>query len=297
VKWTPDKRKGLLIGVGIALFVVLVDVGLVWRVVRGPINGFTFLCALGVLLSLPALGFVGYRMFNLACLRYALDRNRLVIETAAARHIVPMGRIEGIVDAHRADLKAYMRSINWPGCTFGYGEIAGVGPTLFYAADPVGALAIVVTHTISYAISPPDDREALRKVYDVNRSLGPSAVVEQVSIRSPWTRWAIWRDRVAQGILLGGTALCVSLFGMLCFRYPRLPNLLPMHYDVVGQVDRVAPREEAFVLPVIALIIWAVNSLLGAVAYRRQRLLSYLAWSGALVVQVFFMLALWNIVT
>jgi uncharacterized membrane protein len=87
------------------------------------------------------------------------------------------------------------------------------------------------------------------------------------------------------------------LFAILLFRYPRLPNVLPMHYDAAGRVDRIAPRSEAFDLPVIGLITWATNVVLGAIFYRRQRMLSYLAWSGTLVVLVLFLLALWNIVT
>jgi hypothetical protein len=70
-----------------------------------------------------------------------------------------------------------------------------------------------------------------------------------------------------------------------------------MHYDAAGRVDRIAPRSEAFDLPVIGLITWATNVVLGAIFYRRQRMLSYLAWSGTLVVLVLFLLALWNIVT
>jgi uncharacterized membrane protein len=87
------------------------------------------------------------------------------------------------------------------------------------------------------------------------------------------------------------------LLAILLFRYPRLPNVLPMHYDAIGQVDRIAPRSEAFDLPIIGLITWGVNGILGALLYRRQRMISYLAWTGTLVVQVLFLLALWNIVT
>ena len=83
----------------------------------------------------------------------------------------------------------------------------------------------------------------------------------------------------------------------MAFRYPSLPNLLSMHYDATGRGDRIVPRNEVFILPIIGLITWAVNAVLGAICYRRERMVSYLMWSGALVVQVFFLLALWNIVT
>ena len=51
-----------------------------------------------------------------------------------------------------------------------------------------------------------------------------------------------------------------------------------------------------FALPVIGLIILLANDVFGALLYRRERVASYMAWSGAALVQVFFLLALWNIV-
>jgi hypothetical protein len=69
-----------------------------------------------------------------------------------------------------------------------------------------------------------------------------------------------------------------------------------MHYDVTGSADRIAPRSAVFVLPTIGSITLAVNVLLGGLLYRRERLASYMAWSGAALVQVLFLVALWNIV-
>ena len=129
------------------------------------------------------------------------------------------------------------------------------------------------------------------------QALGPQIEVRQESTRAAYVDWPIWQDRVAQGVLLGGVLLCAILFGMLLFRYPHLPNVLPMHYDAAGRVDRIAPRSEVFDLPIIGLIAWATNLVLGILFYRRQRMLSYLAWSGTLVVLVLILMALWNIVT
>ena len=52
MSWRP--RVGYGVGVGIALLalILLADVGLVWRVVRGPPNGITFVRGFFVVLSL-----------------------------------------------------------------------------------------------------------------------------------------------------------------------------------------------------------------------------------------------------
>jgi hypothetical protein len=212
-----------------------------------------------------------------------------------------MRSVERILDGYVHDardprLTARIRSLVWPGCYVGPGYIEGVGLTLFYGVAPPRDQVILMTPSLAYGVSVPD-MQAFRDVFSACRELGPTAEVQPESIRAAYADWSIWRDRVAQGVLLGGILVCAVLFAILLFRYPRLPNVLPMHYDAAGRVDRIAPRSEAFDLPVIGLITWATNVVLGAIFYRRQRMLSYLAWSGTLVVLVLFLLALWNIVT
>jgi len=295
VKWKPSSRLGVLVGLGAMVVVLLVDAGLTWRVVRGPLNGMTFICALLALLSLLAIAWVAYRVYNLWRLDYELDRNRLVIHTAAVQQIVPLESIERVIDGRKDDVQVRMKSLTWPGCVIGQGTVQGIGLTLFYAVTPPSQQAIVVTPTLAYGISPAD-MDTLVQVFHASRELGPSVPVEQQSVQAPFVRWRIWHDRAAHGVLLGSVVLCALLFAMFCFRYPDLPALLPMHYDVLGRVDRIAPRSEVAVLPAIALMTWTVNGILGAVWYRRERMVSYLVWGGALIVQLLFLLALWSIV-
>jgi hypothetical protein len=305
MNWKPNTRPGVLIGSGIMLLTAAIDAGLLWRVTRGPLNGLTFVCAFVVFLTLAPLAVVAYRIYDLVHLRYAFDRNRLLIVTAAVKQIVPMRRIEKIrYEQPKANApvlpgirpKARIKGLVWPGCYVGPGEVEGIGLTLFYGVSPPSEQLIVVTPSVAYGISAPDVQE-FRGVFDACQALGPQVEVRQESTRAAYVDWPIWQDRLAQGALLGGALLCAVLFAVLLFRYPHLPQLLPMHYDAVGRVDRIAPRTEAFDLPTIGLITWATNVLLGIVFYRRQRMLSYLAWSGTLVVLVLILIALWNIVT
>jgi hypothetical protein len=234
-------------------------------------------------------------MYDLSQLQYEFDRNRLVISTAAARQIIPMSRVQQVIDGQSAELEVRMRALTWPGYCIGQGHIQGLGLTLFYADVPPSRQAIVVTPTLAYGISVPDT-EAFMEVFGACQQMGPSVEVKQESRQSAYVHWAIWGDRLAHGVLLGGVVLNLILFAILCFRYPRLPNLLPLHYDIEGRVDRVSPRSEIFVLPVIGLITLAANTVLGGVLYRRERIVSYVTWSGALLVQILFLLALLNIV-
>jgi hypothetical protein len=207
----------------------------------------------------------------------------------------------------RGDLEARAIGLMWPACYIGRGRVRGIGATLFYGTTRPRRQTIVVTPTRAYGLSLPREAPAASNedarspvaafdtVFAACRDLGPTLDLEERVVRAPHTRWPIWRDRVAQGALLGSVIVCAALFAVLSFRYPNLPDRLPMHYDATGQVDRIAPRDEVMILPVIGLIVWTVNAALGAIYYRRERMLAYVAWSGSLVVQVLFLRALIHI--
>lgn len=295
MKWRPNTRTGLWVGIGIITGILLIDAVLVWRMVAGPINGWTFASVLLALLSLPAIGVLGYWLYDFSRLRYEFDRNRLVIRTAGTQQIIPTGSIERVMDGWEAQPETRMQSLTWPGYCVGQGQIEGVGLTLFYAAGPPRSQAIVVTPSLAYGISV-DDMDSLIEVLDTSQEIGPSAEVEQGSSQAPYVRWDIWHDRLAQGALLAGFVVNLALFGLLLFRYPALPDAIPMHWDATGAVDRIALREEAFALPVFGLITLLANDGLGALFYRRQRVASYMLWSGAALVELLFLLALWQVI-
>lgn len=294
MNWTPNHRKGALFGAGWVLAVLVVDGLLLWRAIGGPLNGWTFICALLVLFSLPVIALICYWVYGLMCLRYEFDRNRLVIITASSQQIIPMSSIERLVDGRDAGLQVKKQSVIWPGYWIGHGVIQGIGLTLFYAVTPPDQQAIVVTPSLAYGISVPD-MDTFMDVFRAALAMGSSVEVKQESQKQPYLSWTIWRDRLMQVILSGGLAVNLTLFGMVTFRYSSLPLRLPMHYDVTGAVDRIAERSEVFDLPMIGLLIWALNGFIGAALYHRQRVASYLSWGGAWVVQVFFFLALCNI--
>lgn len=295
MKWRPEIRRGLWVGAALLLGLLLLDAGLIWRVTHGQINVWTFFSALVVLLSLPALAVIGYRIYDLSRLRYEFDRNQLTIVTAGARQIVPTWQIEQVIDGRGVDLVVHIRSLVWPGCFIGQGSIEGVGLTLFYGVEPPRQQVILVTPSLAYGLTV-DDVENLRGVLAACQELGPSVEVQQTSERAAFVHWDIWRDRLAQGMLLSALVLNLALFGLLLLRYPHLPNLLPLHFDLTGVVDRISPRQEVFALPVIGLITLIVNGLLGGLLYRRERVVSYMAWGGGVLVQLLFLLGLWHIV-
>jgi hypothetical protein len=296
MNWRPRVWAGVGVGLAIIVSIVLVDALLVWRVVRGPHSGITFVLGFGVFVSLVAVAVVAYRVYDLTRLRYQIDRNRLMIARAGTRHMIPLGSIERVVEAGQAGLGTRIKGLCWPGCYLGPGSVDEIGLTLFSGVERPREQLIVVTPVLAYGISV-DDLDAFRQVFATCRELGPLVEVRHESVQAPYMHWPIWGDRVAQVLVVVGIVFTALLFALVLFRYPSLPDRLPMHYDATGQVDRIAARSEIFTLPLIGLIAWATNGVLGTLFYRRQRMLSYLAWSGTLIVQTLFLMALWDIVS
>jgi uncharacterized membrane protein len=102
-------------------------------------------------------------------------------------------------------------------------------------------------------------------------------------------------DRLVHVLLVLGLLLNLALFAYVGWRYRALPESLPLHFDILGQPDRFGVRSEIFKLPGIGLLLLVLNSLLGLIIYRWEKLGAYLLLGVTSVVQVLFWLAALNI--
>jgi uncharacterized membrane protein len=102
-------------------------------------------------------------------------------------------------------------------------------------------------------------------------------------------------DRLVHVLLALGLLLNLALFAYIGWRYRALPESLPLHFDILGQPDRLGVRGEIFKLPVIGLLLLVLNSLFGLAVHRWEKLGAYLLLGMTTVVQVLFWLAALNI--
>ena len=105
----------------------------------------------------------------------------------------------------------------------------------------------------------------------------------------------IGRDRLVHVLLALGLLLNLALFAYIGWRYRALPESLPLHFDILGQPDRLGVRSEIFKLPAIGVLLWVLNSLFGLAIQRWEKLGTYLLLGVTVVVQVLFWLAALNI--
>nr|WP_290668222.1 DUF1648 domain-containing protein [Ardenticatena sp.] len=79
--------------------------------------------------------------------------------------------------------------------------------------------------------------------------------------------------------------------------YFRLPPSIPLHFDAFGQPDRIEPRGQIFVLPLIALMLLLGNGVGGVIVQRWvDDFAAYLLWGGTVVIQVLFWLAVFSLI-
>lgn len=273
------------------LLLMALDGVLVALVVTFPVSWMSFTLTLLVLLTLPLLLYLAYRTWGCLTLQYWVNRNGVTIVWGPLRQAVPMNDVQRIVRGCVAEMR---RPWPWPGRHAARHVECSLGPLTSFATRPPQEQLLLVTSSGSFGISP-QDREGFLEALQERRRLGPSGKVPSgPSWPAPWN-WHFWQDRTGQGLVLGGLALCLALFGLLTFQFPALPDRVSLHFNAAGMPDRTGPRGQLFILPIIGLIVWAINLLWAALIYRNQRLAAYLLWGGAAAVQILAGLALWSL--
>jgi hypothetical protein len=292
--WETDVRRGMGVGIGLAILIVVLDIAALWWIiylagVHGTITFWTFIVGLGVLFSLFLLGLMAYWLYGLFLSRYLLDRNELVIQWGAVQQVIPMGQVEVVFTGEEVEGPIHFNGGKWPGHCVGFGQVTIPGgdptPAMFYGTVSPKWQIYIATPGLVYGISPAQ-RDDFLDSFQKRMEMGPTQVVGQVTHRPGFLSWGIWQDRLALGLLVFGVLSIFALIGLVTFRYPSLDLVIPLHFDAAGNPDRWGPRVQVFITPLIGVLTMLFNGVLGSLAYRRERMISYLLWGGAALVQV-----------
>jgi hypothetical protein len=260
------------------------------------INFGAYLLGMLVLLSLPVLAVLLYQTVSWLTLRYHLDRNGVTIRWSGSEQVIPIREIQKIIPGDQlGDAIVRRRGLHWPGHERGEGLVPGIGRTRFLATRPLQEQLLLIAPGRAFAISP-RDREGFLRGLEVRRELGPNRILEREMRRASWFTWPIWTDETAWTLLGAAVVINLTLFGYLSVRFPGLDFQLPLHFNRLGQADRIGTKMELFALPIIGLIILGTNLALGLILYRRERAGSYLLWGAAAAAQALFWLAAFSIV-
>ncbi len=309
MEFKTSSYRSVCIGLAVSVGLVVGAIVLVSLLVsRGefsllqPLPPLTAGLSLALLLDLMLLALLLYWSIAALRLRYQLDRNGLVIHWGASRLVVPMECIHAVVPGSEVCVGGdgtsgwrTFRGVVWPGLRAGRAQLPGDKPARVFTTASLAESTVVLTPDCAYVVSPRDP-DAFIEAWRVRRPLGPTQYWREEEQRTWFLDMPLWRDRLAW-ILIGlGLLANLALHGYLALVYEQLPAILPFHFDVLGQADRIAPRAEILRLPQVGLLMLLLDLGLGFVVYRQQRVAAYLVWSGGLVLQMLVWGAVFTIV-
>ncbi len=292
----PQALRGVVAS-GVLL---LLAAGLIWGAfaVQMPwqgvssLGGVTFALAVLAVGVLAACAYLLYRSLICLTLSYWVDRDGITVAWWFARYVIPMTHIQQIV------LGAADRGPGpwwtWPSRYVAVLDGGTYTSVVSLATRPLSEQLLLVTPEGVLGLSPADPQGFLAALQERFR-LGPARQLTP-GWRLPRIAGSpVWRDPLGLSLLALGLLGALVLFGWFSVAYPGLPEQIPLHFDVQGVPDRVGPRAGLLVLPVIALLTWAVNGVWGGWAYTRQPASAYLLWAGTLIVQILAGIALANL--
>lgn len=236
------------------------------------------LVLIGFTFGLLYLALVAFR------LHYHLTRNGLTIQWGLKQYRIPLHSIEQIISGSELSPVLQSGGLNLLGLRWGRSELIGQGVVWLYTTAPLTESLLIVTDTQGYLISP--DRPAdFILAWQARRPLGPT---QQWSpgVRRSWPLSSpLFSDSFLWG-LMGLTGFtCLALFGYLFYLLPDLPPVLPLHFNTLGEPDRIAAKTTLLLLPTGGAITGVVNFLLGYTIYWWEKMAAYLLWGGALIMQ------------
>jgi Bacterial PH domain/Domain of unknown function (DUF1648) len=286
-----DRWHGVLAVLGL----ILVDAVMVLVILRRPVDGLSFLLALWVLASLLIIVYVGYRIVGAFTLEYWVDRDAVTLVWGPTRQTIPLGQIQRVMVGSGSSQVLRAQPWHWPCPDRRRAVCDDLGVVNSYATRSLGQQLVLVTANESFGVSPADPGGFMSALQE-RFALGVGRPLPAELRRPPVWTWPLWRDRIALVLIGAGLLGVLLMFGALCFRFPALSSDLPLHFDASGIPDRIVPKSGLFVLPIIGLIAWVFNLVVGIWLYRWvQQGAAYLLWGGALVVQLIAGLALFNL--
>jgi len=248
---------------------------------------------LPILLAIPSVPLLIYRLNNLQNAVYTLERDSIRLQWGLRVELIPTNTILWV--QRPSDLAETIRYplIRWPGSILGTRRVGGT-PVEFMASTKRD-LIMVATYERTYAISP-SDPDAFLGAYQRLTEMGslipsqPQSVLPTFLLARAW-QIPLTRYLIGASILLG--ILLVTWVGLVA---PEIPQV-SLGFLPTGEPRVPIPGIRLMLLPVINTIFWVFNFFFGLFLFRReeQRPLAYLLWGNSILVAGLFLVAVYFI--
>ncbi len=294
-KFFPPRRAGVAFHlIAIALFLGAGTWGLFQTAYRGIGQTFVFYL-LPVLIALPTVPLLLYRLSNLLNASYVLERDGLHLQWGLRVEVIPTNDLLWARPASDVLETLKLPWLRWPGSVLGTRRLAG-GPPVEFLASRSRELILVATYDRVYAISPADP-EAFLQAYQHLMELGSLLPPKPQSVRPTFVLNRIWKNPVARLSLLASVILSLALLLWASVAAPSLPEV-SLGFTPAGKPREPIPGVRIMLLPIINIIFLVFNFTFGIVLFRweKRRILAILLWLNNAVVAALFLAGLYFII-
>ncbi|MBL8055716.1 MAG: hypothetical protein JNK29_03415 [Anaerolineales bacterium] len=301
--YQPSKTLGLAVGLGALLGLLTLCAGCLVLLATQPPSPLSLALLALVVAAAPAIGWLAYRLAGLANARYILSPGALTVEWGGRREVIPLADLEEAHAGAEYPGELHPPRLAWPGCVVGLVQHPALGAVEFLATTAEKARLVLLGYPGGWLVlSPPKPAAFLAALTAGRTDASAEDAVELTRPESAYPdlpRWALWKDRLALGLItaagLGWLALAVYLVSIA----PQLPAEIALRFDPAGQPQTYGPPAGLFNLVLIGASAWGLNVLLGAGLHRREadRAAAYLLWGGGLAVQALVWIAAVSLLT
>lgn len=328
-RWRPAPSGGNLVGILALLLCASALGGLAWRALpdaRGNAPALIVGWALVALLALAlvALGVLAWGYLTLGYELLPDGDGTLVLRWAWRRIAIPFEEIEYLGAARQLLAEAAPpRPFPWPGYYLGALRDEALGRIQMLATLPPRRQLLVCSARGSFGFSPDrpaDFLAAFHTLYDGqaaeaaaplpstrlarpgddaadlddDHDPAPARVVadQRAFAHAAARPLALFADPSAVLLMLFGGVLLAAMIWFILLRYDSVPQTLPLHYNTLGQPDRIGSPREIFLLPLIAGVVAVANIALAWSVIRFDRFAARLLLTGTCLVQTVTWVAL-----
>jgi hypothetical protein len=281
----PSRRLGFFLGL---FWLLSIAVAIVYSILRLSQASFSIQLLVWVLIPLlciPLGLLVIYRMYGLFSARYHLDRDGFSLTWGLAYEQIPMSEIQQLrIGEVLGEPLRPSPGLWWPGCVVGEREVEGLGKVEFFSTRSAAQTALLSAGKRHLAISPPD-LEVFRQTFvDVTR-LGSLEQIPEQSIRPNFTFARIWKDPTARWMLVLGLILPIGLMAFLTLQANRFPSGVVFGFTPQGSIGDLVPVGRLLILPLIGMVCWVVDTLLGFGFFHqdRDKPIAYVLWGVSIL--------------
>jgi hypothetical protein len=274
----------LIAGGGIGLYrIAYADVGLAFTIFLLPI-----------LLAIPLVPFLIYRLSNLQNAVYVLERDSIRLQWGLRVEVIPTNTILWVQRA--SDLEETLRYplIRWPGSVLGTRRLGG-GTPVEYMASTKRDLILVATYERTYAISP-SDPDAFLQAYQRLTEMGSLIAFQPQSVHPTFLLARAWQSHSTRYLILSSILLSLILVTWVSMTAPERPEI-SLGFMPTGGPRNPIPGIRLMLLPVLNTIFLVFNFFVGLFLFRQeeQRPLAYLLWGNSVLVAGLFLIAVYFI--